>query len=65
MVRKGGGGRGRAKEGEMPPSPPPGGPGGVPGVKMTKILIFRWTPVCQNMAMLSHETQLYGVKQHS
>ncbi len=48
------------------PPPPPGGVlAGPGGGKVTKILIFRWTLVCQNMVMLGHETELYGVKQHS
>ena len=32
---------------------------------MTKILISRWTPVCQNITMLGPETVLYGVEQYS
>ena len=31
------------------------------GAKVTKILVFRWTPVRQNMTMLDPETVLYGV----
>ena len=45
---------------------PPGHPWATPGgAKITKILIFWWTPVCRNMTMLGPETTLYGVKQHS
>ena len=51
------------ERGGLPGVPPARvGPG---GENLTKISVVRWTPVCQNIVMLSHETELYGVKQYS
>ena len=47
------------------PPPPRGVLGGPGGENVTKIWVFRWTPVCQNMTMPDPETEFYGVKQHS
>ena len=48
-----------------PVRPPQGHPQVTPrGQNLTKKLVSRWSPVCQNIAMPGPETELYGVKQH-